>query len=178
MRSGSSRRSRGSITGSCYRRSGSHTGACRSTALTRRSMPFGARTRRALLVGAVLAAPWLLVAGYLVAQHGSFVDRVDHAVGQSIAAFADRHPVVERTAEVVAQLFRVLPMTVYTLVAVGVLLWKGFRRTAIWVLVVSAGCLLSTTVVKVLLHRPRPAYAHMHLADGSFPSGHSSGTAC
>src|SRR4051812_25171709 len=134
MRSGSSRRSRGSITGSCYRRRGSHTGACRSTVPTRRSMPFGARTRRVLLVGAGLAALWLLAAGYLVAQHGAFVDRIDHAVGQSIAAYADRRPAVERAAEVVAQLFRVLPMAVYTLAAVGVLVWKGFRRTAIWVL--------------------------------------------
>ena len=141
-------------------------------------MPFGARTRRALLVGAVLAALWLLVAGYLVARHGALVDRIDHAVGQSIAAFADRHPAVERTAEIAAELFRVLPMMIYTLTAVGVLVWKGFRRTAVWVIVVSVGCLLTTTVIKVTLHRPRPTYAHMHLTDGGFPSGHSSGTAC
>src|SRR6059058_3637479 len=123
-------------------------------------MPFGARTRRGLLVGAVLAALWLLGAGYLVAAHPALVDRIDHAFGVSIAAFADRHAAVERTAEVVANLFRVLPMTVYTVVAVGVLLWKGFRRPAIWVLAVSLGALLTTTVLKVVLHRPRPHYAH------------------
>lgn len=141
-------------------------------------MPFGARTRRGLLVGAALAVLWLVVAGYLVAAHPGLVDRVDHGFGRGLAAFADRHPAVERTAEVVAALFRVLPVTVYTLVAVGVLLWKGFRRPAVWVFVVSLGSLLTTTVLKVLFHRPRPEYAHMHLADGAFPSGHSSGTAC
>ncbi|MDX6327373.1 MAG: hypothetical protein QOK15_3727, partial [Nocardioidaceae bacterium] len=116
--------------------------------------------------------------GSLVATHGSLVDRIDHGFGVPVAAFADRHHSVERADEVAASLFRVLPMTVYTLVAVAVLLWKGFRRTAVWVLLVSAGCLLMTTVLKAALHRQRPSYAHMHLVDGAFPSGHSSGTAC
>jgi diacylglycerol kinase family enzyme/membrane-associated phospholipid phosphatase len=141
-------------------------------------MPFGARARRGLLLAAVLAALWLLVAGYLVAVHGSVVDRIDHGVGVAIAAFSDRHPAVERTAEVVAALFRVLPMTIYTLVAAAVLLWRRFRRTAVWIVLVSLGSLVTTTVLKVSLHRPRPDYAHMHLADGAFPSGHSSSTAC
>jgi diacylglycerol kinase family enzyme/membrane-associated phospholipid phosphatase len=105
------------------------------------------------------------------------VNRIDHRFGMPIAAFADRHYWIERTAEVVAAMFRFLPMMIYTLVAAVWLTYKGFRRPALWLVVVSLGCSLTTILLKNLFDRERPDYAHMKLLDGGFPSGHSSGMA-
>ena len=129
------------------------------------------------MVAIVLSALWVLVASYLVWQQPDLVNRIDRGFGQSIAAFADAHPWVERTAEIVAWWFRFPPMAIYTLVAAAVLVWRGFRRTAVWIVVVTAAASTTTTLLKILLHRPRPAYAHMQLTDFGFPSGHSSGIA-
>ncbi len=140
-------------------------------------MSLAEQTRRRLLVIAVISGLWLLLASYLVWQQSDFVDRVDHAFGAPIAAFADRHDWIERTAEVVASMFRFLPMTAYALVAAAWLTYKGFRRPALWLLAVMLGCALTTTLLKLLFDRQRPDYAHMQLSDGGFPSGHSSGIA-
>ncbi len=141
-------------------------------------MAFGDRTRRQLLLAAVLATLVLLCGCYLVWQHPSDVDRFDHWIGAPLAAFADAHPVVERVARVVAAGTRSPPVAVYTAVVVVVLVSKGFRRPATWLVVVSLGSWLTTWLLKRLLQRPRPDYAHMELLDGGFPSGHSSGAAC
>ncbi len=140
-------------------------------------MTFGADTRRRLLAAAIVSALWFLLSAYAVWQHPDTVDDLDRWFGQGIAAFADRHAAVERTAEIVAAMFRGLPMVIYTLAAAAVVAWKGFRRPALWVVVVSLGTSLTTTLVKGVLARPRPDYAHMTLLDGAFPSGHSSGMA-
>jgi YegS/Rv2252/BmrU family lipid kinase len=140
-------------------------------------MTFGPDTRRRLLVGAVLALLWVLVASYAVWQHPSWVDDVDIGFGEPFAAFTDRHPAVERTARVVAEVTRTLPMVLYALLVAGWLAVKGFRRSAVWVLLVQLGVALTTTLLKELFSRERPGYAHMQLADGAFPSGHSSGSA-
>jgi YegS/Rv2252/BmrU family lipid kinase len=140
-------------------------------------MALTARTRGRLLVGIVLAGLWLLLASYLVWQHPQVVDDIDRDFGQPIAAFADERPWLERVAEVVAAMFRFLPMAIYTLVAAAWLAVKGFRRPAIWLVVVTVGCSAATTGMKAVFDRPRPTYAHMQLLDGGFPSGHSSGMA-
>ncbi len=140
-------------------------------------MTFGEDTRRRLLYGAVGAALFMVLTSYLVWQHPDVVDDLDHAFGTGIAAYADRNAGVEKVAEVAAALFRGLPMTIYTLVVAAFLAWKGFRRPALWLVVVSLGTVLSTTAMKGLFARARPDYAHMKLLDGAFPSGHSSGMA-
>ena len=140
-------------------------------------MSFGAATRRRLLVCALLSALWIVLASVLVWQQASVVDRLDHSVGAPLAAFTDRHPWVQRTARVVAEMFRVLPLAVLTSAVAGVLAYKGFPRPAVWVVAVHVGSLLTTTLLKALFMRERPDYAHMQLTDGGFPSGHSSGMA-
>jgi diacylglycerol kinase family enzyme/membrane-associated phospholipid phosphatase len=134
-------------------------------------------TRRRLLLVAIVSGLWLLLASYLVWQQPDFVDRVDHGFGTSIAAFAARHDGVEQAAEVVAALFRTVPMAIYTVVAAVWLTYKGFRRPALWLVAVSLGCTLTTFLLKGVFDRERPDYAHMQLQDGGFPSGHSSGIA-
>ena len=140
-------------------------------------MSLAEQTRRGLLVGAALGGLVLLVASYLVWQHPAFVDRVDHGFGEPIAAFADRNEWVETSARILAAWTRFVPMTAYALVAAAWLTYKGFRRPALWLLAVSLGCSVTTSLLKLLFDRERPDYAHMHLDDGGFPSGHSSGMA-
>src|SRR3954462_14771082 len=141
-------------------------------------MTLGEQTRRRLLVTTVLALVWILAASDLVWQQPPLADSIDHRVGRSLAALTDRHAWLERTAGIVYQAFRVLPVAVVTVATAVVLFARGFRRTAAWVLIASTGSLVTTTLMKVIFERPRPAYAHMHLADAAFPSGHSSGAAC
>ena len=140
-------------------------------------MALTARTRGRLVVGMTLSALFVLLASYLVWQHPDTVDDWDHAFGEPFAAFTDRHAWVERTAEVVAAATRFLPMMIYSLVAAAWLTYKGFRRPALWLLVVMLGSALTTTLMKQLFDRERPDYAHMKLLDGGFPSGHSSAMA-
>ena len=55
---------------------------------------------------------------------------------------------------------------------------RGFRRPATWLVVVMTGCWASTLLLKALVDRERPPYALGTLPDASFPSGHSSTIAC
>jgi YegS/Rv2252/BmrU family lipid kinase len=140
-------------------------------------MPSTARTRGRLVVGMVLAALWLVVASYLVWQHPGTVDSWDRSVGEPVAALTDRNPWLERTAVVVAWWTSFVPMLGYTLLLSAALWWRGFHRTAAWVVLVAAICSLATNGMKVLFARERPDYAHVTLSDYGFPSGHSSGMA-
>jgi YegS/Rv2252/BmrU family lipid kinase len=141
-------------------------------------MSFGAVTRRRLLAGAIVAALWILLASVLLWQQPDLVDRIDHGFGEPFARYAGEHDQVEQMARFVAAATRVLPMAVLTIAVAGLLAYRGFRRPAVWMLLVSLGALVTTTVLKEVFSRERPDYAHMHLRDGGFPSGHSSGMAC
>jgi YegS/Rv2252/BmrU family lipid kinase len=140
-------------------------------------MTFAARTRRRLLVAAVLALVALLVLSFLVWQHPDGVDEVDNRVGEPFAAFTDRHAAVEEAARLLAAATRTLPMAVYAAIAAIWLTSKGFRRPALWLLVVIAAAPLTTALLKRVFERERPDYAHMHLSDAAFPSGHATGAA-
>ncbi len=137
-------------------------------------MTFAPRTRRRLVVGAVVSGLWVLLASYLMWQHRDLVNDLDHAVGAPIAEFAFSRGGVIETARVVAEWTRFLPMLGYALVAAAVLAWKRFPRPASWLLGVFLTTQLLTTVMKGAFARARPDYAHMVLHDGGFPSGHSS----
>ncbi len=141
-------------------------------------MTFSAETRQRLLWGGLTSLAVLIAASLLVGLSPETADRIDVWFGEPLAAFADRHPGVEHAARVLADLFRVPPVALYTLVIAGLLLWKRHVRPAAWVVSVTLVTTLVTTVMKTAFERPRPTYAHMQLLDGAFPSGHSSGTAC
>jgi YegS/Rv2252/BmrU family lipid kinase len=140
-------------------------------------MSFGPETRRRLLVGAAAALLWILFAGLMMWLQPDVVDDADHGFGEPFAAFTDRHGWVESTARFAAAGTRFPPMMVYTLVVAALLAYRGFRRPALWIVVVSLGAVLTTTLLKRVFDRERPDYAHMQLSDGGFPSGHSSGAA-
>ena len=140
-------------------------------------MTLGDRTRRRLLVVAVLAGTWIVLAGLLVVLRPELADAVDREVGIPVAAFADRHPLVEDGARVLASLTWFAALLPWYLLAAGIMAAKGFRRPAVWLLAVACLSSLTTTVLKPLFARPRPDYAHLALRDYGFPSGHSTGMA-
>ncbi|CAA9332648.1 MAG: hypothetical protein AVDCRST_MAG36-1011 [uncultured Nocardioidaceae bacterium] len=141
-------------------------------------MTLADRTRRRLLLLALLAAVWTVLASAAVALSPAAVDDLDTSVGQPLAAFTDRHAPLERAAVLVAEATR--PLVLIPLLALVALLLavRGFRRTALWLAVVPSCCQLTTVAMKAGFARPRPSYAHMELTDLSFPSGHATGSAC
>jgi len=137
-------------------------------------MTFGAATRQRLLVGVGLSATVFAVLTFLVVQEAPFLLDLERALGEPIAEWTAEHPAAERAAEWFALATRPLYATVYVAIAALVLIWRGFRRPAAWIVVVILGTMLSTTLIKALVDRSRPDYELMVLNDGSFPSGHSS----
>ncbi len=140
-------------------------------------MTFTQRARGQLLLVALLAGVWFLVSAYLVVWQATWVDAVDLHVGEPVAAFTNRHPALEGSARVVAQLTRFWPMTLYATVAASWLALKGFRRPALWLLATLLTSGLAMWILKAVFDRDRPEYANMKLTDGAFPSGHATASA-
>ena len=140
-------------------------------------MTFSPHARRRQLVGLVVALLVLGLTSYAVAVHPAAVDRFDVRLGDPLAAFTDHHEWADSAARFLAEMFRYLPVAIYTAVMAGALVWKRHPRPALWVVSVMALTIALTTVLKAVFARQRPDYAHMQLMDGAFPSGHSSGTA-
>lgn len=141
-------------------------------------MTLADRTRRRLLLVALLALLWVVVAASLVVLQPDVVDDVDSTVGQPVAALADHHNWFERAAEVLATVTQPIVFISGFVVLALVLAFRGYRRTAAWLAVVPGCCQLTTVSMKNIFDRPRPSWAHLHLSDFSFPSGHATGSAC
>ena len=139
---------------------------------------FEAWTRKRLLALAASSAMAFIAASLLVTLRPDIADRIDRSSGMPLATFAHRYDWVEDTARVVAALTGYPWLLLCTVVAACVLVRKGFRRPAIWIVVVSLVVALTTPLLKVAFGRPRPEYAHMQLSDFGFPSGHASNNAC
>lgn len=89
-----------------------------------------------------------------------------------------RWPVLVRTAEWISLGTGPYGSSAFALATVALLLWAPRWRTAACFLVAGAGTAVSTTVLKGLLGRERPAGVDIYHPHGSaFPSGHTSGTA-
>ena len=141
-------------------------------------MSFGAEVRRRLQLAAAGCAVVLVTLLVLVATGAPFLLEADRWIGEPIAGLARDHAWLEGLSQVVAQVTRPVWLTV---VAVGVavlLVVRGFRRPATWLVLVMTGCWTTTLLLKWLVGRERPDYALAALPDGSFPSGHSSAIAC
>ena len=75
--------------------------------------------------------------------------------------------------------FATIPMTIYTIVTVGLLALRKHVRAALWTVGVMLAAGLSTYFLKGLLHRDRPVWSEpvTTLKSYSFPSGHATGIA-
>ncbi|QIK68072.1 phosphatase PAP2 family protein [Nocardioides sp. HDW12B] len=141
-------------------------------------MSFGAEVRRRLQLAVLGSALVLAVLLVLVAVEAGVVLDADRWIGEPLAGLAADHPWLEDVAHVVAQVTRPIWLNVVAVAVAMLLVVRGFRRPATWLVLVMTGCWTSTLLLKWLVGRARPEYALDSLPDGSFPSGHSSAIAC
>lgn len=129
-----------------------------------------------LALGAVLAlfaAGAFVVLLGLVASEGS--QGVDRAVADDLHGWAATRPAIVGVLDVLVLVLGPWVFRAGVLVAAGPLWRRGERRLAAWAVTTMAAGGLLTSLVKLLVHRPRPTFAEPVATAGgySFPSGHA-----
>ena len=119
----------------------------------------------------------LLALLYKLDLHG--LDAIDQDLESGPQGWTFRHAAAQHFFLFVQAAFTTLPMTIYTLVAAGLLAVSKHVRAAIWTIGVSLAATLTTDLLKVLLQRKRPVWRDpiTTLSSFSFPSGHATGIA-
>ncbi len=140
-------------------------------------MSFSEQTRSRLLLGAGASGAVFVLFAYLVWVHQDWLTDLDTQLGDPFFRATMEYPWLESVARLLSQVTDFWPMALYTVVVAGVLLLRGFQRTALWLVIVMTGTSLSTALLKGLYGRERPDIAIIELSDRSFPSGHASGIA-
>ncbi|MFI5936432.1 phosphatase PAP2 family protein [Actinoplanes sp. NPDC051494] len=114
----------------------------------------------------------------LVRFHWSPLQRLDHAVAQSINDWVAPHPPVVTVLKAIAQLGGRTIMIWLVTVAVVLLLIRRRTRLAVYLIVTGVGALLLDPSLKTLVGRLRPVVdVPVATAPGnSFPSGHALGS--
>ncbi len=134
-----------------------------------------ARSTRTVVLAAILLAMFAVLG--LVAHHARSGTALDHTVLD--AMIAHRSPALTRWALAGTTLFSPAGTGVLAVVAAAVLWWRlGSPRPAMLVLAALAGAGAASTLTKIVVgaHRPPPAVQLIAETDGSFPSGHVTGT--
>ncbi|HYO38749.1 MAG TPA: diacylglycerol kinase family protein [Nocardioidaceae bacterium] len=136
-------------------------------------------SRRALWTGVVVS---LLVFAACVAFYLADVrrlDAIDNRLQSGPQGWTARHPAAQQLLLAVELVFTTLPMTVYTLLAAGLLAARKHSRAGVWTAGVMLAAALTTYVLKRVLERRRPVWEDpvTTLASFSFPSGHATGIA-
>ena len=127
--------------------------------------------RRGRVVTATLAL--IAFAAITMAFHFGRLRGVDLAASQ--LAGRERTPTGVAIASAVSDLM-LLPVVIATIA--GTLLLRRRRGEAPLLIGAPLGTFLSTELLKLLIHRPRPALAAVAIPSGfAFPSGHASGAA-
>jgi YegS/Rv2252/BmrU family lipid kinase len=140
-------------------------------------VPTKARTRSLLLFGAILCLLVVVGLSVMVKRDLQPLDTFDTSLGRSPEEWTFSHPWTVNVLVAIENIFEVLPMALYTLVA-AVLLWlRRHQRAAVWTVGVMVGASLSTYLLKRFFQRDRPVWEDpVHkLSSFSFPSGHASG---
>ncbi|MEP7089662.1 MAG: diacylglycerol kinase family protein [Nocardioidaceae bacterium] len=141
-------------------------------------MPFTS-SRRRMVAWALVAL--LVVAALTVVYKTdlSGLDVVDHDLGSGPQGWTYRHAAARHFFLFVEAAFTTLPMTVYTLLAAGLLAARKHVRAAVWTVGVMTAASLTTNVLKGILQRRRPVWTDpiTTLSSYSFPSGHATGIA-
>lgn len=120
---------------------------------------------------------FVIVALLAVAVRDSWgpLHRLDSSVSEHMHRLAVDHPAWVRAMDVVSNVGS--PTVMRSLIGVlAVVLWlRHARRLALWAAATIAGGALIDSVLKVVIGRARPHFAHpvAHAAGGSFPSGHA-----
>ncbi len=141
-------------------------------------MPF-TTSRYRMLAGALLSLLVVvaLTVLYKADLHG--LDGLDNKLESGPQGWTFRHPAAQHFFLVVAVVFTTLPMTVYTLIAAGILASRKQVRAALWTVGVMLAASLTTFLAKGVLQRKRPVWTDpvTTLTSYSFPSGHATGIA-
>ncbi|MGN0063484.1 MAG: phosphatase PAP2 family protein [Nocardioides sp.] len=123
------------------------------------------------------AAVLLVVFGVLAAltfNDSSPLDGFD-LLGRDAEDWADEFPLLVSVLHVVEVAFDTIAMTIYTVVIAALLLWKGHRRAAGYVVGVMITSTLANRLLKMVFDRDRPEWqwlTDLHETQ-SFPSGHA-----
>ena len=137
------------------------------------------RSRYGLLAGALLCLLVVLAITVVYTSDVKVLDELDKDLGAGPQGWTYRHPATIHFLLVVQFVFTTLPMTVYTAVAAGLLVWRKHVRAAVWTVGVMLAASLTTYFVKGALQRKRPVWPDpvTTLTSFSFPSGHATGIA-
>jgi YegS/Rv2252/BmrU family lipid kinase len=136
-------------------------------------------SRYRMLAAALACLLLVVVMAVLYKADLHALDHVDKELGSAPQGWTYRHRWVSDALLVVQAAFSTVPMTVYTLLAAGVLAARRHVRAAVWTVAVMLLAGLTTDLLKTLLRRHRPIWQEpvTTLSSYSFPSGHASGIA-
>jgi YegS/Rv2252/BmrU family lipid kinase len=142
-------------------------------------VPVRTPSRPRLLVGAGFCLAVLLFLSVLVQLHLTSLDGLDRGLGDGPALWTGGNQVAYQFLHGVELAFGTVALTVYTTVAVAMLLLRGHQRAALWTAAVMTASATATYLLKRWFQRDRPVWEDpVHTIDGfSFPSGHASGVA-
>jgi YegS/Rv2252/BmrU family lipid kinase len=136
-------------------------------------------SRNRLLAGAGVCLLVLVTLTVLYETNPHALDSWDNALGSGPQTWTYEHVAAQHFLLFVQAAFSTVPMTVYTVVAAGLLAARKHVRAALWTAGVMLVTGLSTYLLKGLLHRERPVWPHPITTQSSwsFPSGHAAGIA-
>ena len=100
-------------------------------------------------------------------------------LGRDAEDWADDHGGLVWFLHGVEIAFDTVPMTIYTIVIAGLLVWKSHRRAALYVVAVMVTSTAANRLLKMAFDRQRPEWqwlTDLHETQ-SFPSGHATGIA-
>ena len=137
------------------------------------------RNRYRVLAGALFCLLVVLAIAVLYRTDVKALDELDNDLGAGPEHWTYAHPLATHFLLFVQVAFTTLPMTVYTVITAGVLVWRKHVRAAVWTVGVMLSASLSTYVLKGFLQRKRPVWPDpvTTLSSFSFPSGHATGAA-
>ena len=136
-------------------------------------------SRRLMLAGALGCALLFVAITVVYKTDVTWLDRLDTGVEGGPQGWTFRHHAATQVLLFVQLAFGTIPMTVYTLVAAGLLAARKHVRAALWTVGVMLVASLSTYLLKQALHRNRPVWDDpvTTLRSYSYPSGHATGIA-
>lgn len=132
--------------------------------------------RGRVLAGALAMLAFVALALLVVTDFAALV-HLDTAIHDRARGFSAAHPGWLSAFRLVTHLGDIGTLVVVDCLVAGAFWWRGRRRAAGFVAIATVSTWLTTTVVKELVARPRPADRLWRVEDFSFPSGHSSNSA-
>ena len=138
---------------------------------------FGARMLMTVLAVVLGAIPFLVL-GAAVHTEGTAANRLDVSVADALHRSVGSTPGLASFLRMVSTVFAPNVFRLLLVVVAIVLLFRGVKRLAIWILVTVAGEAALDVSLKSVFGRVRPSFKDplVHAGGGSYPSGHAFGS--